>query len=118
MDRDNLFGIVIRTSDMQKSRLFFRNVLMLGEPEMDSNFWLEFALPGGGYLFVEASPAPPIMLEGYRRMPWVYQPKNPSKVLSSLRKAGYDTEAKVMEQGGMTLHRVLDPDDNIFFVAE
>jgi hypothetical protein len=118
MDRDNLFGIVIRTTDMQRSRFFFRNVLMLGEPELDSNFWLRFALPGGGHLFVEASPAPPVMLEGYRRMPWVYQPKNPKKVLASLEKAGHDTEAKVLEQGGMILHRVADPDDNIFFVAE
>lgn len=118
MERNNLFGVVIRTSDMQRCRFFFRNVLMLGEPELDSNFWLEFALPKGGYLFVEASPAPPIMLEGYRRMPWVYQPENPRKVLASLEKSGYDTEAKVLEEGGMTLHRVLDPDNNIFFVAE
>ena len=118
MDRENLFGIVIRTSDIQRSRFFFSNILMLGEPELDSNFWLSYALPGGGDLFVEASPAPPVMLEGYRRMPWVYRPDDPEKVLASLRKAGYNTEAKVLEQGEMTLHRVTDPDDNIFFVAE
>jgi len=119
MDNENLYGIIIRTSDIKASRRFYMNVLMLGEPVLDSNFWLEFALPDdGGFLFVEASPAPPVMLAGYRRMPWVYQPRDPEEVLASLEKAGYDTEVKVLEQGNMKLHRVTDPDDNIFFVAE
>jgi catechol-2,3-dioxygenase len=53
-ESDNLrYGCLLRVSDLNKVRTFYRDVLELGDPIVDSNFWLEFGLPGNGILAIE-----------------------------------------------------------------
>ncbi len=49
------YGCLVRVSDINRVRTFYRDILELGDPIVDSNFWLEFALPGNGVLIVEQS---------------------------------------------------------------
>lgn len=49
------YGCLIRVSDINRVRAFYRDILELGDPLIDSNFWLEFNLPGNGILAIEQS---------------------------------------------------------------
>jgi predicted enzyme related to lactoylglutathione lyase len=51
---DNLvYGCLIRVRDLAKVKTFYQDVLELGPPLVDSNFWVEFRLPGNGVLVLE-----------------------------------------------------------------
>ena len=46
--KQNFYGCLVRVSDINRVRSFYRDTLELGDPIIDSNFWLEFHLPGTG----------------------------------------------------------------------
>jgi predicted enzyme related to lactoylglutathione lyase len=47
------YGTLVRVMDLPRLKAFYRDVLDLGQPVVDSNFWVEFALPGDGLLVLE-----------------------------------------------------------------
>ncbi|OPZ29570.1 MAG: Glyoxalase-like domain protein [Lentisphaerae bacterium ADurb.BinA184] len=50
------YGCVIRVLDISRCRAFYANVVGLGQPVLDSNFWVEFeVVPGGMVLALEQS---------------------------------------------------------------
>ena len=50
------YGCVIRVADIVRCRAFYANVVGLGQPAIDSNFWVEFEIvPGGMVLALEQS---------------------------------------------------------------
>lgn len=48
------FSLVLRVRDLQKCRAFYRDILALGAPVLDSPFWVEFQMCSGGKLCLEA----------------------------------------------------------------
>ena len=52
---NSLFGVVIQVSNLDLCRAFYRDVLGLGAPVMDSSFWVEFRLDSQSSLFLEKS---------------------------------------------------------------
>ena len=52
---NSLFGVVIQVSNLELCRAFYRDVLGLGAPVMDSSFWVEFRLDSQSSLFLEKS---------------------------------------------------------------
>lgn len=50
-----LYGCLVKVRDLGKVKPFYQDVLELGEPLVDSNFWVEFRLPGNGLLVLEQS---------------------------------------------------------------
>ena len=51
------YGCLIQVRDLEAVRLFYEKTLDLGTPILDSNFWVEFALPGNGILVLEQNSA-------------------------------------------------------------
>lgn len=47
------FGVLIPVQELGKMKVFYRDILKLGDPVVDSNFWIEFTLPGNGLLILE-----------------------------------------------------------------
>ena len=51
--RNHMHGVVVKVENMKASRSFYRDVLNLGPPIMDSNFWVEFKLGSSASLILE-----------------------------------------------------------------
>ena len=50
-------GVLIRVKDLKTQRYFYRDILKLGEPKVDSEFWVEFSAPDGSRIILEKSEA-------------------------------------------------------------
>ena len=48
-------GVLIRVANLDQQRIFYRELLMLGNPLVDSAFWVEFAAPDGTRIILEKS---------------------------------------------------------------
>lgn len=52
------YGAVLRVANLEDCRRFYRDVVGLGPPVIDSNFWVEFECPGTGMIIaLEQNPA-------------------------------------------------------------
>ena len=51
-------GVLIRVKALKEQRYFYREILMLGDPAADSDFWVEFSAPDGSRIILEKSEAP------------------------------------------------------------
>ena len=54
---DKQFRIMIRVNDLDVCRGFYRDILNLGEPQLDSSFAVAFSLNGGAELVLEKTQA-------------------------------------------------------------
>ena len=52
-DTNAIYGTLIRVKEINKLKNFQRDVIGLGDPVVDSNFWVEFKLAGNGLLVLE-----------------------------------------------------------------
>lgn len=50
-------GVLIRVTNLDEERFFYRSFLKLGDPVVDSGFWVEFACPDGTRVILEKSEA-------------------------------------------------------------
>ena len=87
----SLFGIVIQVTNLDLCRAFYRDVLGLGSPVMDSTFWVEFRLETGGSLFLEKSEVLSATEKG-GRISWILRIDNPEELKSVLASYGYAVE--------------------------
>ncbi len=56
MENNGIFyGCLLKVKDIAKVKAFYRDILELVQPLVDSNFWVEFQLPGNGILVLEQS---------------------------------------------------------------
>lgn len=53
--KDNLpiHGVIVHALDLPRMKAFYRDTIQLGAPLADSNFWVQFELPGNGALILE-----------------------------------------------------------------
>ena len=49
------YGCHLKAKNINKLKIFYRDVIGLGDPLIDSNFWVEFDLPNNGILVLEQS---------------------------------------------------------------
>ncbi len=99
---NSLFGVVIQVSNLDLCRAFYRDVLGLGAPVMDSSFWVEFRLDSQSSLFLEKSE----VLDTSR-----------NSLMDILASYGYVPKKIPTDQVGFTVYRLHDPEGNPFFIA-
>ncbi len=46
-------GVLLQVREIAKVRSFYRDVLDIGDPVLDSTYYVEFSLPGGGLLILQ-----------------------------------------------------------------
>jgi predicted enzyme related to lactoylglutathione lyase len=115
MDK-NIFGVIIKVENLEISRAFYRDILELGNPVMDSNFWVEFRLPGNFSLFLEKKEDDEKIPESQGRLSWVYRVKNVKEILERLKKYGYEAIAEKEMRLGCKIHLFCDPEGNPFHI--
>ncbi len=109
-------GIIIKVKDMEESRDFYRNVLDLGNPVVDSNFWIEFKL--GNFSLVLELFSKYESREQFSNVLFFYEVEKLSVFEKRLKQTGYGGFSLEQNKLGIKLLKCKDPDGNVFAVRE
>ena len=110
------FGVLIRVGDLAQCRAFYRDLLHLGEPVMDSAFATEFRLENGMTLRLEKNTLPALE-HASAAVSWTLDCDDPEKLFDELANAGYDVAPVAEPHDSGAFFRGLDPEGNPFYVA-
>ncbi len=114
---NSLFGIIIKVKNMDICRSFYRDVLDLGEPEINSNFWVEFHSPTGYTVALEKSAARFLKHESAATA-WVYRVSNVEETRQRLEKHGFKASFARTLKMGEALYQCHDPENNVFYIFQ
>ena len=116
MDKKRI-GIVIKVKNLTSCKAFYRDVLELGEPVLDSNFRVEFQVGDSFCLTLEKNPWETVLPAASGRVSWFFD-EDAETIRSRMKAYGYavpklpDTEKK-----GEVFCWFTDPEGNPFYVA-
>jgi len=113
-----LHGIVIRVENLEICRAFYRDILQLGNPVMDSNFWVEFKLRDESSLFLEKMDEQVRASAARNRFSWIYDVEDTNALIDRLSDYGYESTTTRTVQAGYSLIKFYDPEGNSFYVAD
>ncbi|MDD3885411.1 MAG: hypothetical protein PHI35_00885 [Victivallaceae bacterium] len=109
------FGIVVKVNDLDGCRIFYRELLGLGEPVVDSSFVTVFEVREGFSLTLEKSAATwldsknsPIALR--------FEIDDPEALRDRMEEAGYTIEFDEICRASGACFRGFDPEGNAFYV--
>ena len=111
-------GIVIKVKNLTRSKAFYRDILGLGEPVLDSNFRVEFRCGEGFSLFLEKNLWEEPELCSSRSVSWFYGEGNARAIQQKMRTYGFaDSDDLIVEnKTGRAFCRFTDPEGNAFYV--
>ncbi len=111
------FGIVLRVRDLTKCRAFYRDVLDLGNPVIDSNFQSVFAIGEESSLCLEAdTTAAALSGQDDARMALVLIPEDPEGVAERLESGGWTLRSRKEEHSSSGVLECRDPEGNRFYL--
>ena len=111
------FGIVIRVRNLTSCKAFYRDILDLGEPVLDSSYRVEFA-QGDFSLLLEKvpweTPLPPVSA----RTAWFFNGGSAEIICKKMNDYGYPVPPAPVnaDKGGGVFSRFEDPEGNPFYV--
>ncbi|MBN1864255.1 MAG: VOC family protein, partial [Victivallales bacterium] len=109
-----VYGILIKVQNLNATRSFYRDILDLGPPVMDSNFWVEFKIGEHASLILEQASPNEKMPEGLGRISWVCNVKDYDTTVERLGKNGFEPVVEEEERLGKKVIQYLDPEGNPF----
>ncbi len=110
------FSLVLKIRDMNRCRYFYRDVLGLGDPLLESRQWTEFSLGQGATICLDSSDAALPKANETDAVCWLLRTDSPAALLERLSRAGYEPLRK-REIVGYRLYLFRDPEDNPFYVS-
>ncbi|MBQ9337038.1 MAG: VOC family protein [Lentisphaeria bacterium] len=112
------FGIVLKVKNLPACRAFYRDILELGEPVLDSSFRAEFRFGEIFSLILEKDPWETVLPAPTERVAWLYAAGNAETIRKRMTEYGYPAPESVSAdaKGGMALCRFCDPEGNPFYV--
>lgn len=114
---DNVFGVVIKVENIDICRSFYRDILQLGPPEIDSNFWVEFKIPGNASLLLERKEENEKIADSAGRISWIFSVKDVNDLVERLRQYGFEPlEVKNDTKTGIDVYEFCDPEGNLFYI--
>lgn len=98
-------------------KAFYRDILELGDPVLDSSFRVEFKAGDSFSLILEKSPFD-VPLSPAGRTSWLLNSGNAEKIRERMHRCGYPVPGRTcLEKAGKALCRFTDPEGNPFYVA-
>jgi len=113
--KNSLFGVIIKVNNIDLCRNFYRNVLNLGNPVIDSSFVVEFQINNDFFLMLEKTDARFLEHESSATS-WSYRVDNIEELLYRSRLHGYKLNMEKRSHEGEILYRCQDPEKNIFYI--
>lgn len=117
MGQDNPHGVIIKVENLELCRTFYRDVLNLGEPIMDSNFWVEFRVNDNFSLILEKIRPEEKLSVKKGRISWLYRVDDIERVVDRLSKQGYEPLADEKDRIGYKVIKFCDPEGNPFYLC-
>ena len=109
-------GVLIRVKDLNMQRIFYREILRLGNPVVDSSFWVEFAAPDGSRIILEKSEAP-YLDHDTSATTLVLATPFLEDIRKDLAAHNYPITANEKPHPGEIFYRGQDPEGNIFYLC-
>lgn len=116
--QNSLYGVIIKVENLNACRSFYRDVLDLGAPVMDSNFWVEFKINGSSSLILEeAIPGEKVPI-GRGRISWACLVNDLEDIVKRLENNGFEPLKEEEERIGMKILKYCDPEGNPFILCQ
>ena len=109
-------GVLIRVNDLNAQKIFYRELLKLGDPVVDSMFWTEFAAPDGSRIILEKSEAP-YLDHDTSATTLVLSTPYLDEIRQELATHNYPVTANEKPHPGEEFYRGQDPEGNIFYLC-
>ena len=116
--QNSLYGVIIKVANLNACRSFYRDILDLGAPVMDSNFWVEFKINGSSSLILEQAAQGEKLSHARGRLSWLCTVNNIKEILARLEQSGHEPLAEEEEHCGIKIHKYCDPEGNPFAICE
>ncbi len=113
--KSRIYAVVIRTNNIENLRNFYRDVLDLGPPVVDSNHWVEFKLGEATNLVLEAidPDASDTCVESGSRVDWALRIDDLDAEKERLAEAKLEPAGEEADRFGKRVLKYLDPDGNL-----
>ena len=119
LKQEPLYGVIIRVKNVEKMRSFYRDVVDLGPPVVDSNYWVEFKISGETNLILEqieaddqnSADAP---IRGATS--WVRKVDDVDAFIAKLGESKIEPLGEERERFGKRVVTFLDPEGNAFHI--
>ena len=117
--QNSLYGVIVKVKNLNVCRSFYRDMLNMGPPVMDSNFWVEFKINTSASLILEKAVTGEKLPEGEGRIAWMCAVDDIKETMLRLEENGYKpiTE-KENEKIGVKVYKLYDPENNPFYICE
>lgn len=111
------FGIVIRVRNLTSCKAFYRDILDLGEPVLDSSYRVEFGR-GDFSLLLEKLPWDAPLPPASARIAWLYNGGSAELIRKKMNDYGYPVSPSPVssDKGDGEFIRFEDPEGNPFYV--
>lgn len=116
--RNHMHAVVVKVENMKALRAFYRDVLNLGPPVMDSNFWVEFKLGNCSSLILEQVDPAEKLAFSRGRMAWLCETDDYAGTVENLTSHGFEPISDETEKVGVKAKLYLDPEGNPFYLCE
>ena len=113
---EGVSGVLIRVGNLDHERLFYRKMLRLGEPVVDTGFWVEFLTPGGSRIILEKSEAP-YLEHASSATTLVLATPECEAIRRDLEQQGFAVTANEHVHPGEAFYRGQDPEGNVFYLC-
>jgi len=116
--QNSLHAVVIKVQNLNICRAFYRELIELGPPVMDSNFWVEFKMGENASLILEQIVTGETVPEGRGRISWLCEVNDFNYMIKKLKENGYEPIDENDEILGMKNQQFCDPEGNPFIICE
>ena len=111
------FGIVIKVKNLTACKAFYRDILDLGEPVLDSSFRVEVRFEETFSLFLEKAPWDVSQSPVSARCAWFFGSGDAELIRHKMKAYGYPASAVTSTaEADIPFCRFTDPDGNPFYV--
>ncbi|OGV53643.1 MAG: hypothetical protein A2X49_06220 [Lentisphaerae bacterium GWF2_52_8] len=114
---NSFYGIIIKVENLDRCRSFYRDILGLGAPVLDSNFWVEFKLSGEVSLALEKAQSEEKMPISRGRISWICRVESLEEVINRLDQYGFQPLYEEESRLDFKMYVFCDPEGNPFYVC-
>ena len=113
----SMFGVIIKVNDLDNCRIFYRDILNLGEPLIDSSFAVQFALAENLTLTLEKNQGD-FLEHASAATIWSFECDDIEKLSGKLQDSGFPGLFDTISFGSSQYSKGRDPENNVFYVRQ